>query len=370
MHARTILIALDSVGIDPLGHDRSESVYGQSRFLFPRGSSGEVVSLPAAPRPGILVETDVTDGAEHGAIECAITYTSIFSGQSAVREHGLMRGLGLKDRLLEQIVSRDNLFRRFDRCCLANAIFPAHVAFLGNSYAQTLVPHFLREAIEGRLKFDGNPVAFKGPGKNGFAELFTLAEINQNIFVYAAREAGVRLRTWDDVRRGEALTSSMTHELESRFDMSFFDQAPLPARSPEEGRRRGNPCRGLAADHEFTFYKYQIADLVSHTGRIELARDVFAVIERFVGSVLKGAEVSTTVIVTSDHGHLEQLASSRGHPKSKVPTWYFGPEPERCAALLSRPEGIFQVLTADGEPRPPSRTASSATGLPPGRRAP
>jgi hypothetical protein len=367
MHAGTILIALDSVGIDPLGHDRSESVYGQSRFLFPRGSSGEVISLPAAPRPGILVETEVTGESEHGAIECAITYTSIFSGQSAIREHGLMRGLGLKDRLLEQMVARDNLFRRFDRCCLSNAVFPAHVAFLGNSYAQNLVPHFSREAIEGRLKFDGKPVAFKGPGKKGLAELFTLAEINQNIFVYAAHEAGVRLRTWDDVRRGEALTSSMTHELESRFDMSFFDQVPLPARSPEEAA--GILVR-LAADHDFTFYKYQIPDLVSHTGRIELARDVFAVIERFVESVLMGAEVSTTVVVTSDHGHLEQLASSRGHPKSKVPTWYFGSDPDRYAAQLSRPEGIFQVLTARVEPRPPSRTAGSARELPPGRRAP
>jgi hypothetical protein len=288
----------------------------------------------------------VTDGAEQGAIECAITYTSIFSGQSAIREHGLMRGLGLKDRLLEEIVSRDNLFRRIERCCLANAIFPAHVAFLGNSYVQQLIPHFSREAIEGKLHFDGKAVVFKGADKNGFAELFTLAEINQNIFVYAAREAGVRLRTWADVRRGEALTSSMTHELESRFDMAFFDEAPLPLRTPEEAAAI---LVNLAEAHDFTFYKYQIPDLVSHTHRIELARDVFAIIERFLESVLSGIDPNmTTVIVTSDHGHLEQLGSSRGHPKSKVPTWYFGPNAERHATTVARPEGIFQVLVSDG----------------------
>jgi len=233
MRRNQILIALDSVGIDPLGHDRPESVYGDSRFLFPHGARGEVAPLSAAPIPGILVETDVTGGAEQGAIECAITYTSIFSGQSAIREHGLMRGLGLKDRLLEQMVSRDNLFAHFGCCCLANAIFPAHLTFFGNSYAQDLVPCFPREAVEGKLNFDGRPVALKGSGKNGFAELFTLAEINQNIFVYAARQAGVTLRTWADVRRGDALTSSMTHELEARFDVSFFDQEPLPARTAE-----------------------------------------------------------------------------------------------------------------------------------------
>jgi len=35
--ASVLLIALDSVGIDSLGHERPESVYAQSRFLFPRG---------------------------------------------------------------------------------------------------------------------------------------------------------------------------------------------------------------------------------------------------------------------------------------------------------------------------------------------
>ena len=319
MTMHRILIALDSVGIDPLGHNRPDSVYSDSRFLFPKRAAGDVLVLTDSPQSGILVETDVTDGAEQGAIECAITYTSIFSGQSASREHGLMSGLGLKDRLLEQMVSRDNLFRRFERCCLANAIFPAHVAFLGNSYVQDLVPQFSREAIEGKLCFDGKPIALKGAGKNGFAELFTLAEINQNIFVYAALQAGVRIRTWADVRRGEALTSSMTHELESRFETAFFDQAPLPARTPEEAAAI---LVNLAMEHDFTFYKYQIPDLVSHTGRIELARDVFTVIERFVESVLIHVDSATTsVIVTSDHGHLEQLGSSRGHPKSKVPTW-------------------------------------------------
>src|SRR5436190_3639271 len=343
MNMHRILIALDSVGVDPLGHNRPDSVYSDSRFLFPKGATGNILALKDSPQPGILVETDVTDGAEQGAIECAITYTSIFSGQSASREHGLMSGLGLKDRLLEQMVSRDNLFRRFERCCLANAIFPAHMAFLGNSYVQDLVPHVSREAIEGKLAFDGKPIALKGAGKNGFAEVFTLAEINQNIFVYAALQAGVRIRTWADVRRGDALASSMTHELESQFDTAFFDQKPLPGRSPEEAAAI---LVNLAAERDFTFYKYQIPDLVSHTGRIELAREVFTVIERFVESVLSSVDLAkTSVIVTSDHGHLEQLGSSRGHPKSKVPTWYFGAEPERYAALLSRPEGIFQVLT-------------------------
>jgi hypothetical protein len=292
----------------------------------------------------VLVETDVVNGHDPGAIECAITYTSIFSGRSAVREHGLMRGLGLADRLLEQLVSSDNLFRRFERSCLANAVFPAHLEFFGNSYVAERLQSFSREEVEKGLRFRGRPVSFRGAQKNGFAELYTLAEINQNIFVFAAREAGVPLNTWQEVRQGAALTSSMTHDLENQFDLSFFDQEPLPPRTPEKA---ADILAELSRNHEFTFYKYQIPDLVSHTGQVDSAREVFAIIERFVRSVLAAVDsAETIVIVTSDHGHLEQLSTSRGHPRSKVPTWYFGAEPRRFVDRLQRPEGIFQALVA------------------------
>jgi Metalloenzyme superfamily len=342
MTAHAILVALDSIGIDPLGHNRPESVYAYSRFLFPRECSGDPLPITDGPVPGALVETDVIGGHERGAIECAITYTSIFSGKSAVQSHGLMRGLGLNEALLRELVAEDNLFRHFKRPCLANAIFPAHLAFLGSSHVEDLVPRYDRKTVEGSLRFRGRPVVFKGDAKNGFAELFTLAEINQNIFIHAARQAGVRLRTWDDVRRGEALTSSMTHELENDFNCEFFGQSPLPRRTPEEAAAI---LTALARVHDFTFYKYQIPDLVSHTGKVELAREVFEIVEQFIEALLREIDPSETIVViSSDHGHLEQVGTSHAHPKTRVPTWYFGPDAERTAERLRRPEGIFHML--------------------------
>lgn len=342
MARSAILLALDSVGIDPLGHDRLESVYAQSRFLFPRGVRGDVLSITTAPLPGALVATDVVGNQKRGAIECALTYTSIFSGCSAVDEHGLMRGLGLNEGWFKKLIARDNLFRRFEKPCLLNAIFPGHLPFLGSSHVEDLIPRFERQAVEQGLHYRGRPVRFKGPDKNGFAELFTLAEINQNIFVHAARQAGVPLLTWDDVRRGRALTSSMTHELEAEFNVDFFGQAPLPKYTPAKA---AEIVVSQAQQHDFTFYKYQIPDLVSHTGKVELARQVFAVIEDFVEAILRNIDPErTVVIITSDHGHLEQLATSHAHPKTAVPTWYFGPDAVQWAKRLRRPESIFHVV--------------------------
>ena len=343
---RTLLIALDSVGIDPLGHGRPDSVYARSRFLFPAGRRGDLLALADSPVPGALVETDVVGDSRRGAIECAITYTSIFSGQSAVDRHGLLEGLGLKEEALREMVRSDNLFRRFADPCLANAVLPFHLSFLGSSFVQDLLPAYDRKAVEAALHYQGRPVRLRGPDKQGFAELFTLGEINQNIFVYAAREAGVPLRTWKDVRQGQALTGTMTHELEAEFNWDALGEPPLPCRTPEEA---AGILVALAERHDFTFYKYQLADLVSHTGQVERARAVFEVIESFVGGVLGAIDpVETAVIVTSDHGHLEQVAFTQGHPRSKVPTWYFGPDAEAQAGRMRRPEGIFHVVAERG----------------------
>jgi hypothetical protein len=345
--SRVILIALDSVGIDPLGHNRPDSVYANSRFLFPRRIEAGPVLLSTSPIPGALVETVVADSDQPGAIECAITYTSIFSGRSALERHGLMNGLGLDEQTLKAMVCDDNLFRRFAKPCLANSLFPVHLPFLGSSFVQDLISAYDRKAVEAVVHFDGRPVRLRGPNKHGFAELFTLGEINQNIFVYAAREAGVPLRGWDDARGGRALTGTMTHELEARFNWDALGLTALPYREPREAAA---VLVALASQHDFTFYKYQLTDLVSHTGRVDLARAVFGVIETFVEVVLGAIDPQkTVVIITSDHGHLEQVAFSHGHPKSRVPTWYFGPDAEIHADRMRRPEEIFHVVAEHGK---------------------
>lgn len=335
-----ILIALDSVGIDPLGHTRPESVYAESAFLFPPAATGPVASLPNAPVAGVLYETEVTDGCTHGAIECALTYTTLFSGINAIREHGLMQGLGLKNALLESLIRQQNLFSLIPDSCLANAVFPVHLPCFGSSYLQDILPSFSKHELETSVRFRHQALKLTSPARHGMAELYTLAEINQNIFVYAAQQAGIQLRTWREVQQGKALSSSLTHELEAEFDFSALGLPPLPRQTPEQA---GEVLVSLASQHQFTFYKYQIPDLVSHTGQIEEARAVFATIERFLKAVLDRIHPEQTcVVITSDHGHLEQIAFTRGHPKSKVPTWCFAPD--AIHHQLVSPTAIFDFF--------------------------
>lgn len=348
-----ILIALDSVGIDPLGHTRPESVYAESAFLFPQAATGPVSILPEAPVAGVLYETDVTDGCTQGAIECALTYTTLFSGINAIREHGLMQGLGLKNTLLESLIRQQNLFSLIPGSCLANAVFPVHLPCFGSSYLQDTLPSFSKNELEASVRFQRQALKLTSPAKHGMAELYTLAEINQNIFVYAAQQAGIRLRTHQDVEQRAALTSSLTNDLEAEFDFSALGIPPLPRHTPEQA---GEVLVSLASQHQFTFYKYQIPDLVSHTGQLEAARAVFATIERFLKAVLDRIHPEhTCVVVTSDHGHLEQIAFTRGHPKSKVPTWCFAPD--AAHHHLGSPAAIFEFFADRFGVREPSLAA-------------
>jgi 2,3-bisphosphoglycerate-independent phosphoglycerate mutase len=136
----------------------------------------------------------------------------------------------------------------------------------------------------------------------------------------------------------------MTNQLENAFNFSVLDVPPLPRHTPQSAAA---VLVKLSVDHDFVFYKYQLADLVSHSGRVELARETFAAIEQFIAAVLDETDPNdTTVVITSDHGHLEQVGFSHGHPKSKVPTWWFGPEAVDVAPLLATPQGIFAAITS------------------------
>lgn len=116
--------------------------------------------------------------------------------------------------------------------------------------------------------------------------------------------------------------------------------------------------------------KYQLADLISHTGRTDLARRTFALIERFIGELLDRIDEETTLVVTSDHGHLEQVGFTKGHPKSKVPTWYFGAGKMEMVELLRRPEGIFAAFDHLARPSETKKESTqTANGLTRGRKA-
>jgi hypothetical protein len=131
----------------------------------------------------------------------------------------------------------------------------------------------------------------------------------------AAESAGVRLRTLEDLDRGEAVFHDFTN-----YSLIGMGHA-VKSRTPEEAGKR---LASLAAAHDFTLYEHFITDRLGHLQNRDWSRAHVALLSRFVKAALQWSDLKKqTVVITSDHGNIEDL-SSRSHTLNPVATLAFG----------------------------------------------
>jgi len=129
-----------------------------------------------------------------------------------------------------------------------------------------------------------------------------------------ALQAGVRLRDLDDVRAGQAVYHDLTNARLREWGHA------VPELSPEDA---GRTLAGLAARHRFTLFEFFQTDLAGHR-RLPDPVGVVERFDRFLGAILDGTDMGATlVIVTSDHGNLED-ERTHGHTLNPVPALLVG----------------------------------------------
>jgi 2,3-bisphosphoglycerate-independent phosphoglycerate mutase len=139
-----------------------------------------------------------------------------------------------------------------------------------------------------------------------------------------ALQAGLRLRGMDDVRAGCAVYQDLTNARLREWGHA------VPLISPEEAGRR---LASLAEAQAFTLFEYFQTDLAGH-GRVANRLGVVEQFDRFLGGVLTGTDLDETlVVVTSDHGNLEDERTD-GHTLNPVPALLVGAGREHVAARL------------------------------------
>jgi bisphosphoglycerate-independent phosphoglycerate mutase (AlkP superfamily) len=106
----------------------------------------------------------------------------------------------------------------------------------------------------------------------------------------------------------------------------------------------------IVAENRFTLYEYFITDKVGHAQDMDAARTVLTSLALFIRELLIKLDLErTTVILTSDHGNIEDL-SIRNHTLHAVPTIVWGAQREQVAArietLADITPAIVGLLTA------------------------
>ncbi|MEP6742584.1 MAG: alkaline phosphatase family protein, partial [bacterium] len=132
----------------------------------------------------------------------------------------------------------------------------------------------------------------------------------------AAMEAAqVPFRQLQDLQAGQAVYHDFTNHLliERGEDVE-----------PRSAEQAAEVLASLVVENKFTLYEYFITDKIGHRQDMELARTTLQNLARFIRELLTRVDLNeTSIILTSDHGNIEDL-SSRNHTLNSVPTIVWG----------------------------------------------
>jgi 2,3-bisphosphoglycerate-independent phosphoglycerate mutase len=290
-----LFVFVDGVGVgarDPEVNPLACGDFLLSRFAREDG--------PPLPRGGRGSAADATLGVP-GRPQSATGQATILTGQNAPRALG-RHLLGFPSAPLRAMIEAHSLFRTLAAAgrdaLLANAYPAAYLRALG--YAPGLPD-------PGRLAGDAR-------GRRRFRAAAAM-------LAYAA--AAGRFLTWEDARAGAALTHDLTGARAAHLGVQ------LPTRSAEEAA--GILLR-LSSRHALTVFEFFETDEAGHARSMPQALETLRRLDRFLRTLVDGLGPGDSLVVTSDHGNVEDLRT-RTHTLAPVPLLGFGPAAELVGAV-------------------------------------
>lgn len=140
---------------------------------------------------------------------------------------------------------------------------------------------------------------------------------NYSAIPLAVAESGLHLFNEADLQAGKALAADFT----ARGWREHLGLAGTPTLTPDQAGRR---LATLAGEYDFAFFEYWLSDYAGH--RQDLPGSI-ALLEEFdqvlIGLLSAWDDRSGLILITSDHGNLEDL-STRRHTSNPVPGLLIG----------------------------------------------
>jgi 2,3-bisphosphoglycerate-independent phosphoglycerate mutase len=284
-----LFVFVDGVGAGAADPDLNPLARGE--FLLSRFADGSGAALPGGGR---AVLADARLGVA-GRPQSATGQTTILTGENAPALLG-KHLLGFPNPALRSLLTRRSLYRRLAeagrRAVFANAYPVAYLRALG----------------------------FDVPGEPEFP-LRRRARASATTVAFAA--GGGAFRTFDDARAGRGLTHDLTARRAEGLGLR------LPIRTPEEA---AGIFQGLAAGADLAAFEFFETDEAGHARSMPRALDALDRLDRFLRALVAGLGPEDSLVVTSDHGNLEDL-STRNHTLARVPVLGFGRAAGRVEAV-------------------------------------
>ena len=276
MKSKVLLFFIDGLGI---GERNEANPLAQIENVAPlahfKNEFSEIIF------DGILIPTDPRLGIE-GRPQSASGQTTILTGINAPQILGVHKQ-GFPNQILRDVIAEHSIFLQ-----LKNRNIDPYV------FANAYTPKFFTETPRWK-----------------------------SATTCAMEAANAQFRKLPDLFGRAALFHDFTNRslIEMHFDAPLF--------SPSDA---GEILAGLTENNRFTLYEYFITDKIGHAQSFEKAAEYLLPLAEFVRETLRRIDpATTTVILTSDHGNIEDL-SVRTHTLNDVPTVVWG----RCGKEISQ----------------------------------
>jgi hypothetical protein len=155
--------------------------------------------------------------------------------------------------------------------------------------------------------------------------------------------AGVVLRGPEALRAGEAASAFLTNEA-WRDHLGYRDLPRL-----DEAAAGANVAR-LARGHDFTLFEHFATDIAGHRGGLANARAALESFDRFLAGVLSEWSADDHLVLASDHGNIEDVATSRHTRNPALCVWAC--PPVALASLLDVAPAVLAALNVCNTPTP------------------
>jgi 2,3-bisphosphoglycerate-independent phosphoglycerate mutase len=155
----------------------------------------------------------------------------------------------------------------------------------------------------------------------------------------AVVNAGIKLKTMDDLKNGNALAADFT----AQGWQTHLKINDIPLLTP---RSSGTRLAELASQYHFSMFEYWLSDYAGHHQHMDQAVALLETFDEMLGGLINRWRVDWgLILITSDHGNLEDI-STRRHTDNPVPVLLIGPQESRKQFIdgLSDLTGIAQRI--------------------------
>jgi hypothetical protein len=159
------------------------------------------------------------------------------------------------------------------------------------------------------------------------------------VIALSASYAGMQLKTKDHLSQGSAISTDFTAQ-------GWHDYLGLPDVPLLTSSQAGERICKLSAGHELAFFEYWLTDIAGHQQDINLACELLTKFDVVLSSLVENlSEDDRLILITSDHGNLEDL-STRRHTRNTVPLLLIGAEEPRWQFIneLYHSRGMSMML--------------------------